>query len=137
MSSRKYFVFDTNALISAHLLENSVSAAAYTKARSIGLLVRSELTLIEFASRFLRPKFDKYLSYEQRLNKIDEYKRITIPVLANRPVKASRDSDDDVFLELAVAANASAIITGDKDLLILHPFHDIPILNAVEFLNRF
>jgi len=56
MNERKYFVFDTNVLISAHLLAGSTTAAAYSKARSVGLIVRSELTLLEFADRFLRSK---------------------------------------------------------------------------------
>ena len=47
-----------------------------------------------------------------------------------------RDPKDNKFLELAVCANATCI-TGDKDLLILHPFRNIPILNAVDFLNNF
>jgi uncharacterized protein len=52
-------------------------------------------------------------------------------------VTASRDPKDDKFLELAVSANASCVITGDKDLLILHPFRGIPIVNAVDFINNF
>jgi len=48
-----------------------------------------------------------------------------------------RDPEDNKFLELAVSANASCIITGDKDLLILHPFRNIPILNAVDFINNY
>ena len=48
-----------------------------------------------------------------------------------------RDPKDNKFLELAISADASCIITGDKDLLVLHPFRDIPILNAVDFLNSF
>jgi putative PIN family toxin of toxin-antitoxin system len=48
-----------------------------------------------------------------------------------------RDTKDNKFLELAVSANASCIITGDKDLLVLNPFRGIPILNAADFLNNF
>jgi len=48
-----------------------------------------------------------------------------------------RDPKDNKFLELAVTANASCIITGDDDLLVLHPFRNIPILNASDFLNNF
>lgn len=48
-----------------------------------------------------------------------------------------RDPKNNKFLELAVAANASCIITGDEDLLILHPFRNIPILNASGFLHKF
>ena len=46
------------------------------------------------------------------------------------------DPKDNKFLELAVAANASCLITGDNDLLVLHPFRNIPILNATDFLNN-
>ena len=42
-----------------------------------------------------------------------------------------------MFLELAIAADASFIITGDKHLLELPPFGDIPILTASEFIERF
>ncbi len=137
MSDRKYFVFDTNALISAHLLEGSVTERAYERARSSGILVRSELTLIEFASRFIRPKFDRYISRENRLIKIEEYKKNSLLVRTNLVIQASRDPDDDIFLDLAIAANAACIISGDRDLLVLHPFYNIPILTPGDFLNHF
>jgi len=41
------------------------------------------------------------------------------------------------FLELAISAKASCLITGDKDLLTLHPFRNIPILNAIDLINTF
>lgn len=137
MNDLKYFVFDTNALISAHLLEGSTSALAFSKALSVGILVRSDATLIEFADRFLRSKFDKYLSREDRLQKIDEFKRNSLPVLVNWPLHVCRDPNDDMFLELAIAANASCIITGDLDLLVLHPFREIPVLSPADFLKYF
>ena len=37
-------------------------------------------------------------------------------------VIACRDRKDDKFLELAVNGRADYIITGDQDLLVLHPF---------------
>ena len=46
-----------------------------------------------------------------------------------------RDPKDDKFLELAYAAKAKCIITGDQDLLILNPFRGIPIKTAAEFLK--
>ena len=50
---------------------------------------------------------------------------------------ACRDSKDDKFLELAVNGYADFIITGDKDLLVLHPFESIPILSPFDFLKQF
>jgi predicted nucleic acid-binding protein len=52
-------------------------------------------------------------------------------------ITACRDPKDNKFLELAFAANASCIITGDKDLLILHPFKNIPIVSASDFLKSY
>jgi putative PIN family toxin of toxin-antitoxin system len=48
-----------------------------------------------------------------------------------------RDPKDNKFLELAVEAGAACLITGDKDLLILNPFQNTPILTASEFLEKF
>jgi predicted nucleic acid-binding protein len=54
------FVFDTNALISAALLRNSVNAQALDHALNIGRLVISESALQEFEEVIFRKKFDKY-----------------------------------------------------------------------------
>ena len=35
-----------------------------------------------------------------------------------------RDAKDNKFLELAVCGHATFLISGDKDLLVLHPFRD-------------
>jgi len=46
-----------------------------------------------------------------------------------------RDADDDAVLACALAAKATAIVTSDKDLLILHPWKDIHILNPANALQ--
>jgi uncharacterized protein len=55
-------------------------------------------------------------------------------VVVTRRITACRDPKDDRFLEVAVAGRADALVTGDKDLLVLHPFETIPILSPVAFL---
>jgi Predicted nucleic acid-binding protein, contains PIN domain len=40
-------------------------------------------------------------------------------------------------LALALTIKADAIITGDQDLLILHPFRDIDILTPADFLKKY
>jgi predicted nucleic acid-binding protein len=42
----------------------------------------------------------------------------------------------DKFLALALAGHADFILTGDQDLLILHPFHNIDILTPRQYLDR-
>ena len=53
-----------------------------------------------------------------------------------QPVHACRDPNDDKFLEVSINGSADFILSGDKDLLVLHPFHDIPILSPTEYLKR-
>jgi predicted nucleic acid-binding protein len=43
--------------------------------------------------------------------------------------------DDDKFLELAVRGRADLIVSGDRDLLALNPFRDIPIVTPAAFVQ--
>ena len=54
-------------------------------------------------------------------------------VTVTREIRACRDPKDDKFLELAVSGQADVIVTGDDDVLALHPFEGIPILRMREF----
>jgi putative PIN family toxin of toxin-antitoxin system len=133
----KIFVFDTNILISAILSPGSVSRKAYDNAREIGVAVYSAATFAEFTETLIRPKFDKYISTEDRLLAISAFENKSQLVEVTIKVDICRDSKDNKFLELAVESGASCIITGDKDLLVLNPFDGVPILTAAEFLNTF
>jgi len=44
-----------------------------------------------------------------------------------------RDADDDVVLSTAIAGRCDVIVTGDRDLLDLGSFHDIPIVSPPGF----
>jgi putative PIN family toxin of toxin-antitoxin system len=66
----------------------------------------------------------------------DACNRLWIDALWCEPaaVQASRDPNDDHVLGCAVAAGAQVLVTGDKDLLTLHPFGDIAIVTPAGFL---
>ncbi len=49
-------------------------------------------------------------------------------------ITACRDPKDDKVLEAAVAGDADMIVTGDEDLLALHPFEGTPIVGPAAFL---
>lgn len=131
------FVFDTNALISAHLLEKSQSRKAYDKAIDNGVILYSAETFDEFANTFIRSKFERYLPLEKRMSAIGELQARGALIQVEVSISTCRDPKDDKFLELAVASNASCLVTGDQDLLVLNPFRDIPILNAADFIDNF
>ncbi|MBA3285470.1 MAG: putative toxin-antitoxin system toxin component, PIN family [Nitrosopumilus sp.] len=133
-----FFVFDTNSLISASLISTSVNRQALDKAIDLGELAISATTMEELIEVLFRKKFDKYfIDDEERflfINKLEINSKIFSPSIT---INDCRDPKDNKFLELAISANASCLITGDKDLLVLHPFRGIPILNAVDFINKF
>ncbi|MBU4198556.1 MAG: putative toxin-antitoxin system toxin component, PIN family [Kiritimatiellae bacterium] len=52
-----------------------------------------------------------------------------------KAVADCRDPKDNMYLELANEARASCIITGDKDLLDLHPYRGIAILTPKQFFD--
>ena len=133
-----FFVFDTNSVISAGLIANSVSRKALDKALSLGELAIADNTMEEFIEVIFRNKFDKYFPDDNErwliINKIELNAKIFTP---DNFFTDCRDPKDNKFLDLAICSNAACLITGDKDLLVLHPFHNIPILNAVDFMNSF
>ncbi len=53
-----------------------------------------------------------------------------------RKIKACRDPKDNKFLDAAINGQAEVIITGDKDLLILHPYQSIQIITPAQYLNK-
>lgn len=133
MSEALRVVCDTNTLISYLLLPNSVSSIAVRKAFEQGVLLVSESTLNELADVLSRPKFDRYISLEDRQAFLRLFSRMYERVNIVYPVNACRDPKDNQFLEVAVNGGASMIITGDADLLVLHPFQGISILTAAQF----
>lgn len=131
----KQYIFDTNSLISAFLLEKSVSRSAYDEARSMGKIMLSLETYREFSDVFIRPKFDRYVTLNKRQQIIEDIWSVGSLVEVTETITLCRDPKDDKFLSLAVATNVSCIVTGDRDLLVLHPFRNIPIFTPAEFLR--
>ncbi len=45
-----------------------------------------------------------------------------------------RDAKDNKYLEFALAASASTIVSSDKNLLVLHPWRGVRLLRPAEYL---
>ncbi len=128
-------IFDTNILISALLFSNSVPGRALKLAltRSAVILISAE-TVEELAEVISRRKFDKYLTSEERAEFLASFVNRATPVEVSENLKVCRDPKDDKFLNLARSGNASYIITGDDDLLVLQTHFDTVIIDARSFL---
>jgi putative PIN family toxin of toxin-antitoxin system len=136
MITRPRIVVDTNALISFLLLPNSTAGRAVHKAIESSQLLISDDTLSEVADVISRPKFDRYISVKDRQEFILQLAEIAELVTVFQRIHACRDPRDDKFLELAICGQAELILTGDGDLLALHPFQKIEILSPADYLTR-
>jgi uncharacterized protein len=126
------FVFDTNVLISA-ALGDGMCRQAFEKGQRLGTLARSEETFVELAATLEKPRLQKYLRTDDKVDFLSNFLQLTISFSITEKIAVCRDVNDNMFLELAVACNASALITRDGDLLSLHPFRGIPIITVSTF----
>lgn len=135
MTTEVRTVFETSVAVSAVLLPRSVPRRAFDFAAAVGRLLLSEATLAELDDVLRRPKFDKYAPEPRRLEFLLSLVDLAEVVPVSRRIAVCRDPKDDKFLELAVAGRATHIISGDDDLLTLHPFQGIAIVTAKEFME--
>ena len=56
-------------------------------------------------------------------------------VVPERRITACRNPQDNILLEVATTGKAEYIVTGDNDLLTLHPFAGIQIVGPAAFLR--
>jgi putative PIN family toxin of toxin-antitoxin system len=128
-------VIDTNVVVSAALLPNSVPRHAFDAAALHGNLLVSSATIAELDDVLRRPKFDKYVAEVERLEFLAALVADAQPVQVKVSIEICSDAKDNKFLELAVSGNATHIVTGDRGLLSLHPFRGIAIVTPQEFLS--
>jgi uncharacterized protein len=131
------FVLDTVVLIKAALSERSPTAAAYKKADTQGILIYSDETIVELERKLAMDKFDKYIAAIKRRQFLKNYLQIGLNIPITKIAKICRDPNDDMFLSLALSAHADCVITEDKDMLVLNPFENIPVLSTPDFLKIF
>ena len=135
MAERHRVVVDTNVLISRLLAPRSVPAKAFSHAIRYGQLLASDATLAELADVLSRAKFDRYLTLSER----QQFMRLFARVVETPPIthrfNDCRDPKDNQLLDLALSGAAQVIITGDSDLLALHPFRQTFILTPTSYLD--
>ena len=137
MTIERRTVFDTGVAVSAVLLPRSIPRKLSILATESGQLLASQATIDELEEVLRRPKFDKYVSEQARLEFLAALVNEAEIVPITQQIAECRDATDDKFLELAISGQASHIVSGDADLLILHPFRGVAILRPEEFLLAF
>ena len=135
MTRKPQVVLNTNVLISAALSLRGKPRRVLDWVAAYEVLLSSDETLEELETTLRRPKFEPYVDSDERDDYIEWLDTYTHPVEVEGQVQMCRDPDDDKFLELALSGDADVIVSGDNDLLVLHPFRGIPILSPDAFLE--
>jgi putative PIN family toxin of toxin-antitoxin system len=132
-----YVVIDTNVLISAGLLPNSQTAKVLVVALEHFVLVQNPMTWAELQKKITLPKFDKYFGDDGRLRFLARLAQNAKFLEPGSTAIECRDPKDNMFLALAVDANAKAIVSGDADLKDMNSYKGIDIYSPTNFFSKF
>lgn len=113
-------VVDTNVWISALLVRTGAPALLARGLVRSTRVVFSEETFAELRERLWLPKFDRYVTLEQRKDWLGDLRAVAqwveVPP-ATAALAFSRDAKDDKFVHAALAAGTGWLVSGDQDLL--------------------
>lgn len=133
-------VLDTNVLISAALSTSTAPARVVQYVIAHARIVFSTDTFAELETRLWRPKFDRYLTIDDRrlilhdLSAIADWVSPQQLATVGSP-RHSRDPDDDKFIWAALAGDARLLISGDRDLLDLRAIDALSIRSPAQVLD--
>ena len=128
-------VLDTNVLVSALISPGCPSAALLLEIRAGAFdLVASPALLAELREVLGREKFRRYVTEAEAVAYVDlirhEATILDDPVPSARPLSA--DPGDEYLVDLARAAAADVLVSGDAHLLDLRD--RLPVMAPAEFL---
>ena len=131
-------VADTNTALSWLLWQGPPRRLIDLARERAFTLCTSTALLAELAEVIGRPRFaarvhDAGLVAADLVQDYARLAEVVVPASLTEPV--SRDPDDDLVLATALGAEASLIVSGDRDLLVLGTFRDIRILAAADALT--
>ena len=132
------WVLDTNVVLSALIRPGGISGRlrlAWQSQRFVPLVSRP--TASELIHVLAYPKF-KLAPEAQHDLLADCLPWVEIFRVPDPPLRtpACRDPHDVPFLQLAVAAKADALVTGDADLLVLAPVRGLAIITPAQAIEQ-
>jgi putative PIN family toxin of toxin-antitoxin system len=128
-------VFDASSIVGAALKADSIPERALLLARSHATICLSPSVETEIREVLQRPKFRKYITNTDRGRILDILWAAALKFEPVERVTDCRDRKDSKYLELALAAGASIIVSSDEDLLVLDPWRGIRILTPADYVR--
>lgn len=128
-------VFDTNIFISAFLIPGGHGEQVFLLAQRKHIHLCTSVAILAETAQTLRQKFhQEEADVKAALKLIGRAAEVLRPTVK---IAALKDAPDNRILECAVAGHADIIVTGDRTLLALKTFRDIPIIRLADFLRLF
>lgn len=136
---RMRIVADTNIVVSAMLWGGPPRDVLNAAREGRVALFTSAPLIAELEDVFTRDRLARRFAAIGRTpaDALDRYlalARFVVPIPLGKGV--SRDPDDDQVLATAMAAGAAMIVSGDRDLLDLGSFRQMPIVAATTAMER-
>lgn len=135
-------MLDTNILVAYALLGERVARRSMAvhdcvaAVRARGEMLASAATLAELRAVLMRPDFDRHKPAAEReafLAAVAAEARLVEPAPIGR---LCRDPEDDMFLAVALAADADWLVTVDQQLLAVRNVGRTRILRPERFLEQ-
>lgn len=128
-------VIDTNIFISILIGKSFSDFYLYLFSGKVEILTTDE-QVKEILDVVQRPKFSKYFSESDSKDLLSLIKNTSTYIRIENNIHDCRDEKDNFILEIAIKGKADVIVTGDLDLLDLHPYHGIEIIRYKEWESK-
>ena len=131
-------LLDTNVVVSAFLWGGTPQRIITHVTEGDGVLLSSEALIAELTRMLAKPKLQAYIVARETspMVIVQQYTKLIQWVEpAKIPSDVVRDADNVIVLAAAVGGRATHLVSGDKDLLTLERYADIPILKPSDFLR--
>jgi len=132
----KQVILDTNVLVSALLFKGRLTRLVELWQNGLIIPVISRETFTELRQVLHYPKFALTADEIKAIIEDEILPFFDVVDVAENADGVCRDPYDDMFLAVAVSAQASYIVTGDKDLLALERYGAAKIVSPQEFLEK-
>jgi len=113
---------------------DGVPYLALQRARSRDPLAMSQPVFDEVSEVLHRPGLQRWVIPALRTDLLNQLRSGAVWFATTAAVTDCRDPSDNKYLELALAARASLIVSSDADLLVLHPWRGISVLRPATYV---
>jgi uncharacterized protein len=121
-------VIDTNVWVSYLLNRHSSLGNHVFLLMNEAEILLSDALYRELEDVLQRSKIMRYVPQNEAQQFLQHLRELGEWVKPKIQITACRDPQDNHLLELAIAGKADMILTGDADLLVLHPFQGVKIV---------